>query len=190
MSPPDPNTSTDSVTESSVTPARRLEEVLDPVAATMGFEIVLLEWLTGSRRRIMRVYLDHPEGVSLDVCARMSRLFGNALEAAEGADATMARILADPYNLEVSSPGLERPLTRRTHFQRHVGQLARVRLHAPLGPQTRQRTFKGTIDATEPDPERPEDDRAGTVMLRESEQGPIHRIPMPAIRRANLVYEG
>ncbi len=171
---------------------RQLEAVLEPVATTLGHEVVLVEWLGGGggARRVLRVYLDHPGGVSLDDCARMSRIFSNALEAAEGVDPVLGNMLRGSYHLEVSSPGLERPLTRRSHFDRFLGQRAKVRTTAPLVPETRQRSFGGVIDETTPDPERPDDDRAGTVTLREPDGGQMHRIPISAIRRAYLVYEG
>src|SRR5688572_12190043 len=89
---------------------RLLEDAVEPVARAMGYEVVLLEWLGGRGGRVARIYLDHPNGVSLDDCTRMSRIFSNALDAAE-ADPQMpalAALLAQPYTLEVSSPGLDR----------------------------------------------------------------------------------
>ena len=186
----DPGAPAEFVARGGDTAARQIEAVLEPVAQTMGYEVVLIEWQGASKRHVLRIFLDRDGGVGLDDCARMSRIFGNALEAAEAEDPSMGQLLAGAYNLEVSSPGLERPLARRSHFSRFVGQRAKVRTTAPLQPETRQRSFNGVIQDTEPDPERPEDDRAGTVTLREPDSGELHRIPISAIRRANLVYEG
>jgi ribosome maturation factor RimP len=168
-----------------------LEEAIEPVARAMGYEIVLLEWLGGRGGRIVRVYLDHPNGVSLDDCSRMSRIFSNALDAAEADPQTpaLAALLAQPYTLEVSSPGVDRPLRRLSHFARNVGGRAVVRTREPLIPDNDQRTFHGRIVGTEVDPSNPEDDRLGTVLLRALDGDIIYPISLPEIRRANLVYE-
>lgn len=168
-----------------------LEEAIDPVARAMGYEIVLLEWLGGRGGRIVRVYLDHPNGISLDDCSRMSRIFSNALDAAEADPQTpaLAALLAQPYTLEVSSPGVDRPLRRLSHFARHVGGRAVIRTREPLNPGDEQRTFHGRIVGTEVDPSNPEDDRLGTVLLRALDGDIIYPISLANIRRANLVYE-
>ena len=168
-----------------------LEEAIEPVARAMGYEIVLLEWLGGRGGRIVRVYLDHPNGVSLDDCSRMSRIFSNSLDAAEADPQTpaLAALLAQPYTLEVSSPGVDRPLRRLSHFARNVGGRAVVRTREPLIPGDDQRTFHGRIVGTEVDPSNPEDDRLGTVLLRALDGDIIYPISLPEIRRANLVYE-
>jgi ribosome maturation factor RimP len=168
-----------------------LEEAVDPVARAMGYEVVLLEWLGGRGGRIARIYLDHPNGISLDDCTRMSRIFSNALDAAE-ADPQMpalAALLAQPYTLEVSSPGVDRPLVRLSHFARAVGSRAVVKTRVPIEPGSDQRTFHGHIVGTEVDPAQPDDDRRGTVRLRALEGDTIHAIALPDVRRANLVYE-
>ena len=61
----------------------QLEAAIEPVARAMGFEVVHLEWAGGRGSRVARVYLDHPRGVSLDDCTRMSGVLSNALDAAE-----------------------------------------------------------------------------------------------------------
>ncbi len=170
---------------------RLLEDAVEPVARAMGYEVVLLEWLGGRGGRIARIYLDHPNGISLDDCTRMSRIFSNALDAAE-ADPQMpalAALLAQPYTLEVSSPGVDRPLVRLSHFARCVGGRAVVRTRTPLVPGSDQKTFHGHIVGTEVDPAQPEDDRRGTVLLRALDSDTIHPISLANVKRANLVYE-
>ncbi len=176
-------------------PAVRLfEDALDPVARALGYEVVLVEWV--GRGRVVRIYLDHPNGVSLDDCSRMSRIFSNALDAAEAdpASAAMAALLAQPYTLEVSSPGIDRPLVRLGHFARHVGARAVVRTRVTITSEDgtslgTQRTFHGRIVATVVDPDHPGDDRRGLVHLRALDADMIYLIPLAGIRRANLVYE-
>lgn len=182
-------------------PEHVLEAVLEPVLQTMGFELVLLEWQASGRHRCLRVFLDRPwtdgdhgndPGVTVDDCATMSRVLSNALDAAEADPeaSTLARILAAPYTLEVSSPGVERPLCRRSHFQRFQGERAVIRTRAPLSERSNQRTFHGSIESVEADPTRPDDDRAGVVVLRDLDGPALTRIPLSRVRRANLVYQG
>jgi ribosome maturation factor RimP len=173
---------------------RALEAVVEPVLRTMGYELVLLEWSAAGRHRRLRLFVDIVDsaagGVTIDDCARLSPIVSNALDAAEAADdaesAEVRGLLDGPYSLEVSSPGLDRPLTKLAHFLRFTGQRATVRTHAPIG-DSPQRTFRGRIDGVEPEPGHDDDPRRGTVLL-EADDGTLHRIPLPAIRRANLVY--
>lgn len=189
-----------------------LESVIEPVLATLGYELVHLEWTATGRTRKLQIFVDHPDGISLDDCARLSPIIGNALDASEvadqaatgsevadqaatGSEATgyggeLARLLAAPYVLEVSSPGLERPLSRRSHFARFIGRLCRLRVFSPLASDDAQRNFHGRIEAVMPDPDKPHDDRSGTVTLRDPDGGQEHRIPIDRVRRARLVYEG
>ncbi|MCX4244632.1 ribosome maturation factor RimP [Paraliomyxa miuraensis] len=181
-----------------------LEAVLEPVLHTLGFELVHVEWSVSGRHRKLQVFIDHPDGVDLDDCARCSPILGNALDASEVADAAdpagasasgpysgeLARLLEAPYVLEVSSPGLERPLSRRSHFARYLGRLCKLRVFSPLGSGDSQRNFNGRIEAVTPDPQRPNDDRSGTVTLRDPDGGHEHQIPLDRVRRARLVYEG
>lgn len=171
--------------------ASLLEAAVDGVARAMGYEVVLLEWLGGRGGRIARIYLDHPNGVSLDDCTRMSRIFSTALDAAEADPETpaLAALLAQPYTLEVSSPGVDRPLVRLSHFARVVGGRAVVRTRGPLIAGSDQKTFHGHIVGTEVDPLHPADDRRGIVRLRALDGDTVHVIALTEIRRANLVYE-
>lgn len=176
-----------------------LETALEPVATPLGYEIIAVELVGRGRGRIVRVYLDHANGVTLDSCTRMGRLFSAALDAAEesatGPDGAAVRaVLSEPYTLEVSSPGIERLLVKRHHFERFIGARVVVRTHAPLpgaeGAAARQRKFHGHIAAVAADPAAPDDARRGVVHLRGLDGQPDVEIPLVAIRKANLVYEG
>lgn len=168
-----------------------LEQAVEGAARAMGYEVVLLEWLGGRGGRVARIYLDHPNGVSLDDCSRMSRIFSTALDAAEADPETpaLAALLAQPYTLEVSSPGVDRPLVRLSHFARVVGGRAVIRTRTAIIAGSDQKTFHGHIVGTEVDPARPTDDRHGTVRLRALDGDTVHAIALTDIRRANLVYE-
>ncbi len=181
---------------------RMLEEVLEPVLVTLGFELVDLDWTSTGRQRKLQVFVDRPAdhpagGIDLGDCARLSPVISNALDAAELADQAqgdhggeLARLLESHYVLEVSSPGLERPLARRSHYERFIGRLCNLRVFSPLAPGDAQRNFHGRIEAVAPDPAHPHDDRSGTVTLRDPDGGLEHRIPIDRVRRARLVFEG
>jgi ribosome maturation factor RimP len=194
-----------------------LERAVEPVAEDMGFELLLLEWLGSGKRRVLRVFLDHPDGVSVADCSRMSRIIGNALDAASAAaksaetdadadaegqgepvaevDPALVALLDRPYTLEVSSPGVDRPLTRRRHFVAHVGGRVRIELWSALTLDEgalegqEERKFQGRLVAVEEDPEAPEDQRRGVVVVHDDERKRTIRVAMPRIRRANLVWE-
>lgn len=166
-----------------------LEAAIEPVVETMGFELVHLEWVVSAGQRRIRLYIDHPDGVGLDDCARLSPIVSNALDAAEHDPQApgLAGLLAHAYVLEVSSPGLDRPLSRRRQFERFIGREATIRTTEPLAPDSRQRTFHVELRGVEVDPGAPDDQHRGTVLVRVQDDGSIHRIPLQLVRRANLV---
>ena len=123
-------------------------------------EVLLAEVLGG---RCLRVYIDHPDGVTRAVCERVTALLSEERER---------------YSLEVSSPGSERPLTKPAHFRRFVGRRARVRARHPLPVGERPASsFTGElVGASE-----------NEVTL--AADGGIVAIPYAEIRRSNLVEE-
>lgn len=87
-------------------------------------EVVDLEDVGNRRHRVVRIYVDHPEGVTHELCARVSTLVGAALDEAGFAEG--------PYTLEVSSPGLERRLKKRAHFEAHMGRKVCIKTFVPV----------------------------------------------------------
>jgi len=174
--------------------SRLIEDALSEMLTLLGYDIVLAEWAgsRGGHGRVLRIYIDHPDGVSLGACAKMSRVIGDALDAAEAdpEQPSLAALLGAPYTLEVSSPGIERPLVKLSHFSRFLGKKAVVKMSRAILPGSNQRTFTGVLCAADEDPDHPGDDRQGIVALRDPESGAEQRLPLAAIRRANLVYEG
>ena len=177
----------------STTPEAVVEDVLEPVAATMGFEVVHVEWGGTGKHRKLTVFLDKLDrnegGISLGDCAKISPLLSNALDAAEEADPAVSRILSAAYLLEVSSPGIDRPLSKLSHFRSNQGGKVVVTTYGPLEPGSKQRKFHGRLQDAQPDPSAPEDNRAGTIVLVDIDTGAPYTIGLDQIRRANLVYE-
>lgn len=148
---------------------RAPENVHKPVAAAvgaLGYELVGIEYLPQRRHSLLRVYIDTPDGVTLEDCERVSRQVSGVLD------------VEDPihghYVLEVSSPGVDRPLFTAEDFQRFSGERAKLRVSPPLDGQ---RNFVGVLRGVL-------DDR----VVVEQESGEV-RIPLHQIDKARLVPE-
>jgi ribosome maturation factor RimP len=121
-----------------------------------------------SGRVVLRLLIDRPEGgVTIDELARVSRELGDVLDAH---DAVPGR-----YQLECSSPGVNRPLLREPHFRRALGQRVRVRTHDPVRDR---RVFHGTLEAVTADGVTVHDPDVGSIAL-----------PFVAIEKANVEYD-
>lgn len=111
-----------------------LRRLLEPGAQALGFELVDVELAGGGRRATLRVYIDGPKGVTVDDCARVSRQLSAILDVEDP--------LSGSYMLEVSSPGLDRPLVTPDDFRRHLGATVKVRVSAPVAGR---RNFTGRL---------------------------------------------
>jgi ribosome maturation factor RimP len=116
----------------------RLIAVIEPIVEQAGAELVDLQVAGSHGRPVVRAYVDTDGGITLDECARLSRLMEAELEA--------SGTVPERYVLEVSSPGIDRPLTRRKHFERFAGQEIDVRLYAK---RDGRKKFVGTLERVE-----------------------------------------
>ena len=128
----------------------RKEEILDkvrqiaaPLAAQEGLELIEVEIGGGGGRQTLRLFIDKAGGVSLDDCTAVSRAVSAALDVEDP--------IAGGYDLEVSSPGLDRPLRTPEHFQQHAGEKVRVRTFGPLPECENRKTFVGILKGYEND---------------------------------------
>lgn len=112
----------------------RIAELADKIASSMGMEIVLVEIKGDGNRSVVRAYIDQPGGVTLDDCERFSRRFSVSLDVEDW--------IQFHYVLEVSSPGVNRPLVKEADYIRFCGKNARIRTRTPIAGQ---RNFKGKI---------------------------------------------
>jgi ribosome maturation factor RimP len=103
----------------------RLREVIEPLARSAGYDLEDLSVVRMGRRHVVRVTVDRDGGVGLDAVAALSRDISHGLDAAESA---AGEFIAGEYQLEVSSPGTDRPLTEPRHWRRNVGRLVTARL--------------------------------------------------------------
>lgn len=104
---------------------KRILAVLEPVLAEAGYDLEELKVSQAGRRTLVRVLVDRDAGVDLDAIASVSRVLSKALDKSEADDGPFA---TNSYTLEVSSPGVDRPLTLPRHWRRNVGRLVSVRL--------------------------------------------------------------
>jgi len=147
---------------------QRVWELAEPLAMSAGLELVDVQYHPEGGRVIVRVLLDRvPNGVTLDELARVSRELGDLLDAH---DAVSGR-----YQLECSSPGLNRPLLREVHYQRVVGQRVSLRTHEQIGGR---RQFHGVLEAVQD----------GVVSLRDPDAGLV-QVAIAAVEKANLEYD-
>jgi ribosome maturation factor RimP len=111
-----------------------LANLIEPTIEQLGYELSDLELKLGGRDGIVRVFIDKPEGVDLSDCEIVSRQLSAILDVEDP--------LPGHYRLEVSSPGLDRKLTKPAHFQRFTGEKVRVKLRFPVAGR---RNFRGTL---------------------------------------------
>jgi ribosome maturation factor RimP len=110
---------------------QQLENLLQPVVSAEGYDLEDLSVTAAGRRSLIRVTVDGEDGIDLDGIATVSRAVSEALDAADPNGAAFA----GPYVLEVSSPGVDRPLTEPRHWRRSVGRLVSVPVGRPAGEQ-------------------------------------------------------
>lgn len=113
----------------------KLTALAEKVAGSMGMEIVLVEVKGEGSRSVVRAFIDQPAGISLDDCERFSKRLSVVLDVEDW--------IPFRYVLEVSSPGVNRPLVKEADFYRFCGKIAKVRTRLPI---EGQRNFKGKID--------------------------------------------
>ena len=113
---------------------KRVAELANQVADSLRMEVVLVEIKGDGNRSLVRTFIDQPAGISLDDCERFSRRLSVSLDVEDW--------IPFSYTLEVSSPGVNRPLVKESDFKRFCGQNAKVRTRLPF---EGQRNFKGKI---------------------------------------------
>lgn len=141
-----------------------LRDLLEPGIGALGFELVEVEYARIGGHNVLRIYIDHPDGITVDQCATVSRQVSAVLDVEDP--------IPEAYMLEVSSPGLDRPLVKRADFERYAGETIKVRM---LDAVAGRRNFKGTLVGIE-----------GDAVLVDVDQERCS-LPMARIERARLV---
>lgn len=119
---------------------KRTEELLAPIVAAHGYEIVDVEFVKEGGNRFLRAFIDKPGGITVDDCETASRALSARLDEED--------FIEESYVLEVSSPGLGRPLKKEKDFARNVGELIEIHTFKPID---RQKDFCGVLRAYDED---------------------------------------
>jgi ribosome maturation factor RimP len=146
----------------------RIAEVVEALLRSEGLELVDWQFRKEGRSWVLRIFIDKPGGVTLDDCADLSRELGDQIE--------VNNLIPHAYILEVSSPGLDRPLKKEKDYLGSIGKLIQVTIRPPIEGQS---FFKGILLDYTP---------SGVLVLREGEK--TKEIPVSQISKARLVFEG
>jgi len=146
----------------------KVQEIAERVAASEGLEIVEVQLLGGGSARLLRIFIDKPGGVTHADCETVSQNVGTILDVEDV-------IPGAHYTLEVSSPGVERKLTKPRDFERFVGQKVKVALRQPV---ENQRSWTGTLTSF-----------AEGVLTLEPSPGRNIQFPLDQVEKANLKFE-
>lgn len=141
-----------------------LTEMLTPAVEALGFELLGIEFIRAGKHSTLRVYIDHPDGITVDHCADVSHQISAVLDVEDP--------ISSEYNLEVSSPGMDRPLFKEAHYAQVVGEVVSVRLRMPMD---NRRNFKGKVTGCE----------NGTLSLEVD--GEAFQLAIANIEKGNLV---
>lgn len=144
----------------------KIARVVEPVLLDEQLELVEIEFRPTGKRWLLRVYIDREGGVRISDCERVSRELDRLLDVED--------IIEHPYVLEVSSPGLTRPLKTKKDFERYKGKVCRIVTRAPVGGKNEVRGEIINVTGDE-------------VELKEEMD--VYRIPLYAIKKANLEFE-
>ena len=118
----------------------KLIKLVEPLVEQLGFELADLELRTGGRYGILRIFIDKADGIGIEDCEEVSRRVSAIFDVEDP--------VQSDYTLEVSSPGLDRTLTKLAHFQRFMGQDVKVKLRFPL---EGRRNYRGALKAADED---------------------------------------
>jgi ribosome maturation factor RimP len=148
--------------------AGRITEIVERVVHPEGLEVVEVQVLGGGKARLVRIYIDRLAGVTHADCELVSRQVGAVLDAEDV-------VPGGGYTLEVSSPGIERKLSKPGDFQRFLGKKAKVVLREPV---ENQRSWIGTLAALD-----------GNVVTLESSPGKSVQFALDQVEKANLKFD-
>jgi len=142
----------------------QLWQLLEPVVTGLGYELVEIEYNPSARHGLLRLYIDHEDGIQLDDCTDVSNQVSALLDVEDP--------IPGHYNLEVSSPGLDRPLRGVRDFERFCGEIVKLRTGMAIDGR---RNFKGRLRGVEGDQISIECD------------GKLFSLPLRSIEKARLV---
>ncbi|MBI3208714.1 MAG: ribosome maturation factor RimP [Candidatus Solibacter usitatus] len=145
----------------------KVVEIAQRVGASEEIEIVDVQLLGGGNNRVLRIFIDKPEGVTHSDCENVSNQVGTILDVED--------LIPGHYTLEVSSPGVERKLKTMRDFERFQGKKAKIQLREPVDDR---RQWEGVLSGV-----------TGGVIRLEASPGRFVEFPLEQVERANLKFE-
>ena len=142
----------------------QLQALLAPVVEALGYQCWGVEFISQGRHSLLRVYIDLPDGVLIEDCEKVSRQISGVLDVEDP--------ISGEYTLEVSSPGMDRPLFTLEQFAAHVGDQVKIRLRSPY---EGRRNFQGLLRGVE--------EQDVVVQVDEHE----YLLPIDSIDKANII---
>jgi len=142
----------------------QLTELIAPVVESMGFSFWGLEFMPQGKRSMLRIFIDHADGINVDHCAQVSRQISAVMDVEDP--------IAQEYTLEVSSPGMDRPLFTLEQFQQYANHIVELRLRMPFDGR---RKFKGQLIGVE---------QEDVVIVVDEHE---YLLPIELIEKANVV---
>ena len=142
----------------------QLQALLAPVVEALGYECWGVEFISQGRHSVLRVYIDRPEGILIDDCEAVSRQVSGILDVEDP--------ISGEYTLEVSSPGMERPLFTLEQFAKHAGEQVKIRLRSPY---EGRRNYQGILRGVE---------EQDVVVLVDDHE---YLLPIDSIDKANII---
>lgn len=142
----------------------QLQALLAPVVEALGYQCWGIEFLSQGRHSLLRVYIDHENGIVIDDCEKVSRQISGVLDVEDP--------ISSEYTLEVSSPGMDRPLFRLEQFAANAGELVKIKLRSPY---EGRRNFQGLLRGVE---------EQDVVVLVEDHE---YLLPIDLIDKANII---
>ncbi|HCL3292108.1 TPA: ribosome maturation factor RimP [Pseudomonas aeruginosa] len=142
----------------------QLQALLAPVVEALGYECWGVEFISQGRHSVLRVYIDRPEGILIDDCEAVSRQVSGILDVEDP--------ISGEYTLEVSSPGMDRPLFTLEQFAKHAGEQVKIRLRSPY---EGRRNYQGILRGVE---------EQDVVVLVDDHK---YLLPIDSIDKANII---
>ena len=142
-----------------------LATLFTPIVEGLGFTLWGVEYRHSQHHALVKVFIDHEDGITVDNCSDVSHQISGILDVEDPINVA--------YTLEVSSPGVERPLMKKEHFVKYIGQVIKVRLSWAVN---ERKNFLGKLTQVE--------NEDITVNV----DGELFELPLNAVKRANLIY--
>ncbi len=143
--------------------------ILEKFIESLGYEVVLIEFQREQIGWVLRVYIDREGGVTINDCVKVSELISPILDVEDFIDYS--------YNLEVSSPGVNRPLRKPEHFEKVIGEKVKVILEEGLEEYDNRKNYKGILKIVNND----------NIVIEINKKD--YKIPIRKIKKANLIYK-